>query len=106
MMFHLKSEFRHDTNYFITYQCKLLMFICIYMVRYIGFFEGSIYFLLLLVIRNDADNCELVPNPDQSDLDRDGVGDVCDNCKHIKNWYQNDTDDDLVGDACDTNEDM
>jgi hypothetical protein len=49
----------------------------------------------------NVDNCPLVPNPDQSDIDQDGLGDVCDNCKSTKNANQSDTDHDGVGDLCD-----
>ena len=56
-------------------------------------------------ILNARDNCELVPNPDQRDMDRDGVGDACDNCPLQNNPSQNDTHKDLVGDACDYNND-
>lgn len=71
---------------------------------------------------NSQDNCYDKPNPDQSDKDHDGLGDVCDphplrpevpdldgdgvpdakdNCQSEPNPGQLDSDHDLVGDACD-----
>ena len=59
------------------------------------------------------DNCPLVINADQSDIDRDGAGDVCDdsdhdgllddvdNCPDTANPDQVDIDNDHIGDACD-----
>ncbi len=47
-----------------------------------------------------ADNCPLVPNPDQKDTDGDGIGDACDNCPTVKNPGQSDSNADGSGDAC------
>ena len=54
---------------------------------------------------NKSDNCPLVPNRDQIDTDKDGLGDRCDNCPKMANPDQKDKDKDLVGDVCDTNDD-
>jgi hypothetical protein len=51
-------------------------------------------------VLNENDNCPETPNPDQSDIDTDGVGDVCDNCPEVYNPGQEDLDQDGVGDYC------
>lgn len=65
------------------------------------------------------DSCPEVANPDQRDLDRDGLGDACDedrdgdgvadlvdNCPEIINVGQEDPDGDGLGQACDPNEEL
>ncbi len=62
------------------------------------------------------DNCVLVTNADQKDIDGNGAGDACedfdadgiknakDNCSDRPNAQQSDEDGDGIGDACDTEE--
>ncbi len=62
------------------------------------------------------DNCINVPNTDQKDINKNGLGDVCDdfdkdgvinskdNCIDVPNASQTDTDNDGIGDACDKEE--
>ena len=51
------------------------------------------------------DNCVHISNGDQSDGDRDGVGDACDNCPLHTNPGQEDNDDDAIGNVCDSDDD-
>lgn len=61
-----------------------------------------------------VDNCRLIENQTQADIDGDGQGDLCDddddadgvrdlkdNCIKVANPDQADRDDDFIGDACD-----
>ncbi|WP_299121784.1 thrombospondin type 3 repeat-containing protein [uncultured Tenacibaculum sp.] len=64
-------------------------------------------------ILNNNDNCPKTANADQSDIDNDGIGDVCDdsdgdgvfdakdNCPTTANMNQSDIDNDGIGDVCD-----
>jgi hypothetical protein len=65
-------------------------------------------------VLDQADNCPATYNPEQVDLDGDGMGDVCDldldgdevangmdNCPYVANPTQANQDGDFLGDACD-----
>jgi hypothetical protein len=63
-------------------------------------------------ILNESDNCPLVWNTSQADMDKDGIGDVCDDSDgdgvpdSIDNcMYSGDFDGDGFGDACDLDND-
>lgn len=69
-------------------------------------------------IIDSLDNCPLFANPNQSDTDNDGIGDVCeedtdsdgipdefDNCVDTANTDQSDIDNDGIGDICDPDSD-
>jgi len=67
-------------------------------------------------IPNEIDNCVLIQNTDQTDINNNNKGDVCedydkdgiinqqDNCQNTPNAAQRDEDGDNIGDACDNEE--
>ena len=74
----------------------------------------SLKLLLQDNIGDACDNCKNMSNYNQTDIDKDGLGDVCDpdidddglkntedNCPKTKNPDQKDTDGDGFGDICD-----
>lgn len=69
-------------------------------------------------VTDSVDNCPYVPNPDQADLNNNGIGDICegdqdgdgvsdalDNCPTVPNSNQSDADNDGIGDVCDDDRD-
>ena len=87
---------------------------------YRNYYQNQDRLSLLIKAFNEnipLDNCRVDVNTDQSDIDGDGIGDVCDitaedldgdgvlndadNCRNSYNPNQNDFDTDGLGDACD-----
>ena len=60
--------------------------------------------LLLTFIVDGVDNCQHVPNNDQSNSDGDIFGDACDNCRFTAQTNQNNYDGDEAGEACDADD--
>ena len=72
-----------------------------------GCLPEDAYYVLYLDADEDGDglvipddNCPTLTNPDQSDADLDGRGDLCDNCTQDFNPGQKDSDGDGYGDVC------
>ena len=55
-------------------------------------------------VGDSCDNCPLLINPGQEDVDGDGLGDLCDNCPAVPNAGQEDWNGNRLGDACDNSD--
>ena len=73
-----------------------------------GVYDGAeIHEAVLTLLALDQRGAKAVmaaPNVDQSDIDKDGFGDVCDTCPGASNPDQMDSDGDGQGDACEQEE--
>ena len=58
-----------------------------------------------MVTDDIRDNCPVIPNAHQTDVDLDGLGDACDNCIDFPNSDQADLDGDGFGNICDDDDD-
>jgi hypothetical protein len=56
-------------------------------------------------IPDGADNCPMLWNPSQENVDGDPRGNACDNCPAVANPSQLNTDGDTKGDSCDSDDD-
>ena len=64
----------------------------------------TIYYDNFSIIVDDDDNCQHVPNTDQTDSDGDDFGDACDNCRFTAQNNQKNNDNDEAGEACDADD--
>ncbi len=65
-------------------------------------------------VKDNSDNCQILKNPDQKDINQNKIGDICefdtdrdsipdekDICRNIANTDQKDDDGDSIGNVCD-----
>ena len=57
-------------------------------------------FYIIAGIEDGSDNCPKASNPDQLDLDGDGIGDVCDNCQFTSSADEDDDNFNGYGNVC------
>ena len=117
-----KKTMRNLFKYFFSKPTKHLSFIlcfCLFAVVFQNCSDEPVETLPIIDGDNDGiedsiDNCVFISNPNQEDIDNDGVGDVCeqdsdndgiiddnDNCPFISNPSQEDDDNDGFGNVCD-----